>query len=95
MDQNLPSYGIRTMLSWLGADLVESTFEEKDLGVLVDNRMTMSQQCTLVAKKANDILGSVKKSVTSRSREVIPPSTLPCFGIFSGIPDAPHTFFCT
>ncbi|PKU45566.1 rna-directed dna polymerase from mobile element jockey-like [Limosa lapponica baueri] len=32
----------------LGADLLESTSEEKDLGILVGNRMTMSQQCALV-----------------------------------------------
>ncbi|PKU49158.1 rna-directed dna polymerase from mobile element jockey-like [Limosa lapponica baueri] len=57
----------------LGADLLESSSEEKGLGVLVDNRMTMSQQCALVAKKANDILGCIKKSVTSRLREVILP----------------------
>ncbi|PKU49259.1 hypothetical protein llap_444 [Limosa lapponica baueri] len=57
----------------LGADLLESTSEEKDLGVLVDNRMTVSLQCALVAKKAKGILGSIKKSVTSRLREVILP----------------------
>ncbi|PKU43303.1 hypothetical protein llap_6393 [Limosa lapponica baueri] len=56
-----------------GADLLEFSSVEEDLGVLVDNRMTMSQQYALVAKKASGILGCIKKSVASRSREVILP----------------------
>ncbi|PKU44546.1 pol- hypothetical protein [Limosa lapponica baueri] len=57
----------------LSVDLLEPTSEEKDLGVLVDSKMTMSKQCALVARKANEILGCIGKSVASRSREVILP----------------------
>ncbi|GAB0208868.1 hypothetical protein GRJ2_003352500 [Grus japonensis] len=56
----------------LGVDLLGSSTVEKDLGVLVGSKLSMSQQCALVAKKAHGILGCIKKSVASRSREVIP-----------------------
>ena len=42
-------------------DLLERSSEEKDLGILVDNSLTMSQQCALVAKKTNGILGCIRK----------------------------------
>jgi len=40
----------------LGADRMESSFAEKALRVLVDNKLTRNQQCALVAKVANSIL---------------------------------------
>ena len=45
----------------------------KDLGVLVDYRFAISQQCAFVAKKADCILGCIKKNMARTLREVILP----------------------
>ena len=55
----------------LGADLLGRSSAENDLGILVDNRLTMSQQCAPVAKKASGTPGCIEKSVDKKSRELI------------------------
>ena len=81
MGQGSPRY-----LYKLGEDLLESNPAEKELGILIDKKLDVSQKCALAALKANCVLGCINKGVASREREVI----VPLYSAFV----RPHLEYC-
>jgi len=70
----------------LGREWIESSPEENDLGMLVDEKLNRSCQCVVTAQKANSILSCITGTAASRSREVILP--------LSSVLLRPHLQYC-
>ena len=67
-DRNLTkscTWNGKTPSTQAGADWLQSSFLIRDLGVLVDTKVNMYQQCALVVKKANCIMFCMSKSIVS------------------------------
>jgi len=57
----------------LGEQWLESSPAERSLGVLVDSRLNVSQQCGPAAQRASPILGFINHSIPIWSSEVMIP----------------------
>lgn len=57
----------------LEVDHLEGSTTEKYLEISLDGKLNVGQQRVLVTKKANGVLGCMRKSVASRLREVVLP----------------------
>jgi len=70
----------------LGYTQLGSSSLERELGVLADNKLDVSEQCAAVAKKANRMLGCINKGINSRDKEVI----IPLYSVLV----TPHLEYC-
>ncbi len=55
----------------LGENELKKSVKEKDLGIVVDNNMKWSEQCSIAVKNANSTLGIIKRHVKCRKKNVI------------------------
>ena len=58
---------------YLQGDKIKEGNEIRDLGVIINEDFKMVHQCSAASKKANRILGYIKKTVSSRSGNIILP----------------------
>ena len=55
----------------LGNAELKSIVKEKDLGIIIDNTLKFSEQCSTAVKCANRTLGLIKRTIKSRSKDII------------------------
>jgi hypothetical protein len=55
----------------LGGEILEVVKQEKDLGVIVQNDLKVSQQCVKAAKTANRVSGMISRTFKFKSKGVI------------------------
>uniref|UniRef100_K7GG65 Reverse transcriptase domain-containing protein n=1 Tax=Pelodiscus sinensis TaxID=13735 RepID=K7GG65_PELSI len=64
--KNNPNY----TYSMMGANLA-MTNQERDLGVIVDSSLKTSTQCAAAVKKANRMLGNIKKGIENKTQNIL------------------------
>ena len=55
----------------LGNDTISSCLEEKDLGITVHHSLQTSSHCANIVKKANQVLGIIRRTYDDKSKENI------------------------
>jgi ribonuclease P/MRP protein subunit RPP40 len=55
----------------INGTVLKNVEEDRDLGVIIDNKLSFKKQCAKAANKANQVLGMIKRNVKSRNKEVM------------------------
>jgi len=55
----------------LGNSKLMETEQEKDLGIIIHNNSKSSAQCLAVAKKANAVLGMIRRNIKNKDKDTV------------------------
>ena len=56
---------------FIGNVCIETTCEERDLGVIITETLDVNKQCIKAANKANAMLGMINRAFTYKTKEVV------------------------
>ena len=54
-----------------GKTILKKSLQERDLGVIIDKSGKSAEQCKAAVKKANSVLGMIKRNIHFKSKEVM------------------------
>jgi len=55
----------------MGNNILKKSKQERDLGVIMDSSGKSTEQCIMAVKKANAVLGMIKRNINFKSKDVI------------------------
>ena len=57
----------------MGGTVLNTTLNEKDLGLTISADMKVSEQCGIAVVKGNQILGLIRRNIVYKEKELIIP----------------------
>jgi ribonuclease P/MRP protein subunit RPP40 len=55
----------------MGGCVIKKSKQERDLGVIIDSTGKSSEQCIMAVKKANSVLGMIKRNIQYKSKDIM------------------------
>src|SRR5580692_9377125 len=50
---------------------LKKSVQERDLGIIVDNKLKFSEQCNVAIKNANSTLGLIRRNIKNKNKNII------------------------
>ena len=56
---------------FMGEDPIQTSHEEKDLGVIITDKLKVTEQCAKASKKVNAMLCIINRAIRFKTKEVV------------------------